>query len=75
MIAGPLWAMDWLAERRQQVEQMTPAEKEELNEKYEKFLALPPERARATPRLAPKTRYGSARRQAPWRDASILRLA
>jgi len=40
-IAAPLYAMDWLAERRQQVEQLTPAEKEELNEKYEKFLALP----------------------------------
>jgi hypothetical protein len=42
-VAAPLYAMDWLAERRQQVEQMTPADKEELNEKYEKFLALPPD--------------------------------
>jgi len=42
-VAAPLYAMDWLAERRQQVEQMTPAEKEELNEKYEKFSALPPD--------------------------------
>lgn len=41
--AAPLLAMDWLSEREQQVEQMTPAEKEELNENYEKFLALPPE--------------------------------
>jgi hypothetical protein len=41
--AGPLWATDWLAERRQKVEQMTPAEKEELHAQYEKFLALSPD--------------------------------
>ncbi|HEX4000735.1 MAG TPA: hypothetical protein VHX65_19460 [Pirellulales bacterium] len=38
---GTVWAMDWLAERRQEVERMTPAEKEDLNEKYQRFLALP----------------------------------
>lgn len=38
---SPLWAFDWIGANRQEVAKMTPAEKEELNEKYEKFLALP----------------------------------
>jgi hypothetical protein len=42
LATGPLWA-DWLADRRQLIEQMTPADKQELNEKFEEFEALPPE--------------------------------
>jgi len=40
LATSPLWAMDWLAERQQEVERMTPAEKEDLNEKCQKFAAL-----------------------------------
>jgi len=37
---SPLWAADWLAERQQAVEKMSPAEKQDLNDEYKKFLAL-----------------------------------
>ena len=41
-VTSPLWAADWET-RRQVIEAMTPAEKEDLNAKYQKFLTLPPE--------------------------------
>jgi hypothetical protein len=37
---SPLWAASWLAERQQAVEKMSPAEKQDLNDEYKKFLAL-----------------------------------
>ena len=42
LIAGPVWALDYLAERREQVEQMSGEERDDLREKYLKFEALPP---------------------------------
>jgi hypothetical protein len=43
LVAGPLWALDWLAQRREQVEQMSTDERDELREKYDKFEALAPD--------------------------------
>ncbi len=37
---SPLWAASWLAERQQAVEKMSPAERQDLNDEYKKFLAL-----------------------------------
>ncbi len=43
LAAGPVWALDWLAERREQVAQMSADERDELREKYDKFEALSPD--------------------------------
>jgi hypothetical protein len=39
---SPLWAADWLDKRREAIETMTPSQREELDEKYQRFLKLPP---------------------------------
>jgi hypothetical protein len=39
---SPLWAFDWLAENRATIEKMSPAEKADLDDKYQRFLLLPP---------------------------------
>jgi hypothetical protein len=43
LAVGPAWALDWLAQRREQVEQMSTDEREELRAKYDKFEALSPD--------------------------------